>query len=327
MDGCAIIDARRRESTEPGPLWRANATTTGNVQTDAWKSRLHSGNTEQDMRNALVKSFMCDHYSKTMHWAATDRDPARYGIRGRSEYWLHRPSPTFQHRERAFFLLVAEKERKSNGIRPSHHLPRRRRATRRRNGWRGKGLLIRDIKDFDQSVPAVVRHDDGTIRPTYIGVWGQDRLIGAALIQPALCVAETLIYRTGTSGVHAAQIREAFAEHAAIIEGIAVVRKHRREGFGSQIKAFCDSWAADHGAELILSIPTNEGARLLNEKAGYTVVPPDGYLTIKVFDAQGQPLHIPYADQRTQDRGTSMWAYKLVGQRTQHFEIGVLAAS
>ena len=107
--------------------------------------------------------------------------------------------------------------------------------------------------------------------------------------------------------VHAAQIREAFAEHAAIIEGIAVVRKHRREGFGSQIKAFCDSWTADHGAELILSIPTNEGARLLNEKAGYTVVPPDGYLTIKVFDAQEQPLHIPYADQRTQDRGTSMW--------------------
>lgn len=111
MDGCAIIDARRRESTGPGPLWRANATTTGNVQTGAWKSRLHSGNTEQDMRNALVKSFMCDHYSKTMHWAATDRDPARYGIRGRSEYWLHRPSPTFQHRERAFFLLVAEKEK------------------------------------------------------------------------------------------------------------------------------------------------------------------------------------------------------------------------
>ena len=63
------------------------------------------------MRKALVKSFMCDHYSKTMHWTATDRDPARYGIRGRSEYWLHRPSPTFQHRERAFFLLVAEKER------------------------------------------------------------------------------------------------------------------------------------------------------------------------------------------------------------------------
>lgn len=125
MDGCAIIDARRRESTEPGPLWRANATTIGNVQTGACKSRLHSGDTEQDMRKALVRSFMCDHYSKTMHWAATDRDPARYGIRGRSEYWLHRPSPTFQHRERAFFLLVAEKERKTNGIRPSHHLPQR----------------------------------------------------------------------------------------------------------------------------------------------------------------------------------------------------------
>ena len=67
MDGCAIIDARRRESVETGLLWRANAATTGKVQTGAWKSRLHSGNTEQDMRNALVKSFMCDHYSKTMH--------------------------------------------------------------------------------------------------------------------------------------------------------------------------------------------------------------------------------------------------------------------
>lgn len=86
MDGCAIIDARRRESTEPGPLWRANATTTGNVQTDAWKSRLHSGNTEQDMRNALVKSFMCDHYSKTIalggHGPGSGkiRDPRPLGI-------------------------------------------------------------------------------------------------------------------------------------------------------------------------------------------------------------------------------------------------------
>ena len=110
MDGCAIIDARRRESTEPGPLWRANATTAGAVQTGLRKSRLHSGDTEQDMRKALVKSFMCDHYSKTMHWAATDRDPARYGIRGRSEYWLHRPSPTLQHRERAFFIDCRERE-------------------------------------------------------------------------------------------------------------------------------------------------------------------------------------------------------------------------
>ena len=328
MDGCAIIDARRRESAESSR--RANATAAGAVQTGLRKSRLHSGDIEQDMRKALVKSFMCDHYSKTMHWAATDQDPARYGIRGRSEYWLHRPSPTLQHRERAFLLSIAEKrenQMKSDHRTTSPAVDGPRAAATDGEAKAIKSLLVRDIKDFDQSVPAVVRHDDGTIRPTYIGVWGQDRLIGAALIQPALCVAETLIYRTGTSGVHATQIREAFAEHAAIIEGIAVVRKHRREGFGSQIKAFCDSWAADHGAELILSIPTNEGARLLNEKAGYTVVPPDGYLTIKVFDAQGQPLHIPYADQRTQDRGTSMWAYKLVGQRTQHFKIGVLTAS
>ena len=74
------------------------------VQTGSRKSRLHSGNTEQDMQEALVKSFMCDHYSKTMHWAATDRDPARYGIRGRSEYWLHRPSPTLPASGTGVFL-------------------------------------------------------------------------------------------------------------------------------------------------------------------------------------------------------------------------------
>lgn len=282
------------------------------------------------MRKALVKSFMCDHYSKTMHWAATrsairqDTGPAaarNIGCTAR---------PRRSNIGNGHFLSVAEKREnrmKSDHRTTSPAVDGPRAAATDGEAKAIKSLLVRDIKDFDQSVPAVVRHDDGTIRPTYIGVWGQDRLIGAALIQPALCVAETLIYRTGTSGVHAAQIREAFAEHAALIEGIAVVRKHRREGIGLQIKAFCDSWAADHGAELILSIPTNEGARLLNEKAGYTVVPPDGYLTIKVFDAQGQPLHIPYADQRTQDRGTSMWAYKLVGQRTHHFEIGVLTAS
>ena len=73
-----------------------------------------------------------------------------------------------------------------------------------------------------------------------------------------------------------------------VVESIGAKASDRRSG------AVCDSWAADHGAELILSIPTNEGARLLNEKSGYTVVPPDGYLTIKVFDAQEQPtLCIP----------------------------------
>lgn len=57
MDGCAIIDARRRESAESSR--RANATAAGAVQTGLRKSRLHSGDTEQDMRKALVKSFMC----------------------------------------------------------------------------------------------------------------------------------------------------------------------------------------------------------------------------------------------------------------------------
>lgn len=133
MDGCAIIDARRRESTEPGPLWRANATAAGAVQTGLRKSRLHSGDTEQDMRKALVKSFMCDHYSKTMHWAATDRDPRPLGI------LVAPPVPDAPTSGTGISFIDCREERKPNEIRPSHHLPRRRRATRRRNGWRGKG--------------------------------------------------------------------------------------------------------------------------------------------------------------------------------------------
>ena len=139
MDGCAIIDARRRESTEPGPLWRANATTTGNVQTGLRKSRLHSGDTEQDMRNALVKSFMCDHYSKTMQLGGHGpgsgkiRDPRPLGI------LVAPPVPDAPTSGTGISFIDCREERKPNEIRPSHHLPRRRRATRRRNGWRGKG--------------------------------------------------------------------------------------------------------------------------------------------------------------------------------------------
>ena len=159
MDGCAIIDARRRESVETGLLWRANAATTGKVQTGAWKSRLHSGNTEQDMRNALVKSFMCDHYSKTMHWAATDRDPARYGIHDRSEYWLHRPSPTFQHRERAFFSFSCREREKNEWdqtIAPppspsTGHAPPQRMARQRQSRACSSGTSKTSIKASQQS--------------------------------------------------------------------------------------------------------------------------------------------------------------------------------
>ncbi len=114
----------------------------------------------RDMRNALVKSFMCDHYSKTMHWAATDRDPARYGIRGRSEYWLHRPSPTFQHREQAFFLLVAERKRE-NGMGSDHrttslavdkgHAPPQRMARQRQSRACSSGTSKTSIKASQQS--------------------------------------------------------------------------------------------------------------------------------------------------------------------------------
>ena len=43
-------------------------------------------------------------------------------------------------------------------------------------------------------------------------------------------------------------------------------------------------WAAQHDACLVLSIPTNDAARHMNEKVGYDVLPPQVALCIEVTD-------------------------------------------
>ena|GEM_PF-463652 len=332
MDGCAIIDARRRESVETGPLWRANATTTGKVQTGAWKSRLHSGNTEQDMRNALVKSFMCDHYSKTMHWAATDRDPARYGIRGRSEYWLHRPSPTLQHRERAFFFQLQRK--KENRMGSDHrttslgieggikNLLRRAARFHRVDPLEPVGGPVRDEAEAQEvwsllaeeiehrwngSLPDSLAEDDGALRPTLIGLWAEDRLIGGAFVRPA--VEEATAFATH-GWKDAAQV---IRERVCITEAIAVRGECRGKGIGLQIKRYCDAWAREHHAPLMLSIPTNEGARRLNEKAGHTVLDTDVSMVLQLT-CDGEPLTGGVTFHREQTEGYSAWAFKVLAE-------------
>ena len=77
---------------------------------------------------------------------------------------------------------------------------------------------------------------------------------------------------------------QAFERSRCMIQGIAVIPKHRRDGLGLKIKRYCDLWAAQHDACLVLSIPTNDAARHMNEKVGYDVLPPQVALCIEVTD-------------------------------------------
>ena len=240
--------------------------------------------------------------------------------------WLHRPSPTFQHQERAFSLVAEEKIEWDQTIAPP---PRRRRATRRRNR-NGEAKAIRACSSGTSRLPSKRPSSRQTRRWNdqfpYIGVWGQDRLIGAALIQPALCVAETLIYRTGTSGVHAAQIREAFSpsmrpssKGSRSSEASARRLRIADQGVPATLGP------ADHGAELILSIPPTRARACSTRKPDTRSCRPTD-ITIKVFDAQEQPLHIP----PTSGPGTEAQRHGHAARRARtrlYFEIGVLTAS
>lgn len=75
------------------------------------------------------------------------------------------------------------------------------------------------------------------------------------------------------AAVGADKAAHAFERSCCMIQGIAVAPEHRREGIGLKIKRYCDLWAVQHDACLVLSIPTNDAARRLDEQAGYDILP------------------------------------------------------
>ena len=129
---------------------------------------------------------------------------------------------------------------------------------------------------WDESLPKPLPNPDDLYRPTLIGAWAKDRLIGGAFVMPDSQDAQALV-SLGTD-----KAAQAFERSRCMIQGIAVIPKHRREGLGLKIKRYCDLWAAQHDACLVLSIPTNDAARHMNEKVGYDVLPPQVALCIEV---------------------------------------------
>ncbi|MEF2736153.1 MAG: GNAT family N-acetyltransferase [Bifidobacterium choerinum] len=128
---------------------------------------------------------------------------------------------------------------------------------------------------WDKRIPYAGANPDDLYRPTLIGAWSQDRLIGGAFVMPDTQDAESFLLRHVHDGAQSIERR------CCMIQGIATVPEHRGEGIGGRIKRFCDAWAANHGAYIVLSIPTTQQAVRLNENAGYHVLPPQVALVLQ----------------------------------------------
>ncbi len=159
---------------------------------------------------------------------------------------------------------------------------------------------------IEAPMPTGPVHDDGTLRPTLIGAWRDNRLTGAALIGPAIQAARQMLAGQGTApGTY--QAAQTIMRHVAMSEAIAVHPDHRHEGIGLEIKRFCDTWAARHQAHLVLSIATTPAARALNEKAGHKTLEATVALVLQVVDQHQRPLHPAWAILRDQSQGLSLW--------------------
>ena len=95
--------------------------------------------------------------------------------------------------------------------------------------------------------PEFVWQGQGFLRPTLIGAWSEDRLVGAASLSPYMEHAKAFC------GIGRADAAQAVARLVAETDGIAVRPDHRREGIGRKIKLFCDSFAAQHHAAIMVS--------------------------------------------------------------------------
>lgn len=155
---------------------------------------------------------------------------------------------------------------------------------------RAKRLIVEQIPHLaDIEFPKRPVEDDGTLRPLFIGAFSKDGLIGTAFVTPGIQAAQSFLgYFSASAGAY--QCAELVRRTVAEVEGIAVVDEYRRRGVALALKRYIDAWAADHGACLVLSVPTNEAARGLNEKSGHRVLEPDVLLMLQVVYADGGPL-------------------------------------
>lgn len=170
-------------------------------------------------------------------------------------------------------------------------------------------LLSEQIEHgWDDCLPQPLVHDDDTFGPTLIGAWGYDGLVAGAFVMPDEQTADAFM----ANGVqHAAQMT---LRAVAVTQGIAVAPEHRREGLGLEVKRFCDAWAAQHHACLMLSVITAHEALGLNKKTGHHVLPTDVVPVIQIHDNTTGADCLADLGPRDQAGGYSQWSIGVIGQ-------------
>lgn len=114
-----------------------------------------------------------------------------------------------------------------------------------------------------------------------IGAWSNSNLIGAAFIGPDEQEAEGFTRHGLNDDAHA------ILDNTAMIHNLAVEPAHRRTGVATTLKYWLHTWARDHGAHLVIAIPTTQAARNLNKATGYILLPP-GITLIMQIKASGR---------------------------------------
>lgn len=132
--------------------------------------------------------------------------------------------------------------------------------------------------------PEFVWQGQGFLRPTLIGAWSQNRLVGGASLSPYIEHTKAFL------GIGRADAAQAVTRLVAETDGIAVSPDHRREGIGRKIKLFCDSFAAQHHAAIMVSVTTNHESACLNDKTKHIVFERCDGLVIKYADAVNKPI-------------------------------------
>ncbi len=158
----------------------------------------------------------------------------------------------------------------------------------------------------NQRIPKPRPNPDDLFRPTLIGAWAEERLVGGAFVMPDL---EDAAYYSSLGYHDTAQF---LSVRTTLIQGIAVIPECRNMGIGTRIKRQCGLWSKQHGGILVLSIVTNDAAARMNKKAGYHVLPPLVTLVVQAV-YQGRTvanIGLPFDDSQPRSR----WAWGLAGR-------------
>ncbi|MEW6933716.1 GNAT family N-acetyltransferase [Trueperella pyogenes] len=139
------------------------------------------------------------------------------------------------------------------------------------------GMLAEHIEQFSQlPFPVFPIHDQAGLYGELIGAWHNQGLVGALMVGPAH-------HYTHDPSLLAnpAYKPEVFTAAIACIDALVVKPGYRRHGIGLALKNTATAWADQHGASIMLSVPTTNAARELTKKAGYQVLGPNIILMIK----------------------------------------------